>query len=119
MIQSPHVIQLFLFTFAGGSVLLAYAIHLAIHERDPKKYDLRGMKDDSHEHKMQSTVEARETEEEADPALSYRPVPDSIMKFAPNATRPGELTRTTKTYFFEKPKYTGETTRAERAGRQH
>jgi hypothetical protein len=116
MIQPlTHLVQMGLFAFAGLTMLLAFLMHFIARENEPHQYDLRGVKGEEAP-RIELPKEEPETERAVQEWLPSEPISAEMSSSASGekAIRPGELTRTTKTYFFEKPKYTGVTTRAER-----
>jgi hypothetical protein len=115
MIEAPtHLVQMVLFAFAGMTMLLAFLLHIIERENEPHQYDLRGMKVESRP-KIALPPEEPQTERAVEEWVPCPPVSAHRgTASGENAIRPGELTRTTKTYFFEKPNYTGATTRAQR-----
>jgi hypothetical protein len=123
MIQPfTHLAQMALFAFAGLIMLLAFLVQFITREDEPHKYDLRGLKGRYVPPIEVAPAEESETERAAvEEWLPSPPVSPETGDSAPinSGIRPGELTRTTRTYFFEKPRYTGETTRAERRAHSH
>ncbi len=116
MIQPPtHLIQMSLFAFAGMTMLLAFLLHFIERENEPHQYDLRGMKGEDGP-TIEPPVEEPETKTAVEEWLPSATVSSEMSPASSSekAIRPGQLTRTTKTYFFEKPQYTGSTTRAQR-----